>query len=360
MRLGIIGLPNCGKTTLFNALTGQNLETAAVSSGQFEVHNAVVNVPDPRIEKLVAMYNPKKTVYATINFADIAGMDKGISEGGLKGQFRNELQQVDGFVHVIRAFDDPSVPHPYETIDPARDLAIIDGEFLLSDLITVENRLQKLQDELRIKGKKAEPIVLPQVELMERLKAVLEDERPLRTMDLTDEEVKSVRGYGFMTLKPVIVVFNCGEGQHVAPELLVQGKNVLSVELMGKLEAEISQLDAEGAEMFMSEYNITERSADRVIRLSYQLMDIHAFFTVGPDEVRAWSVRVGAAAPEAAGAIHTDLQKGFIRAEVFSYDDLMTVGSEAGLKAAGKFRLEGKEYIVKDGDILNIRFSPAK
>lgn len=360
MRLGIIGLPNCGKTTLFNALTGQNLETAAVSSGQFEVHNAVVNVPDPRIEKLVAMYNPKKTVYATINFADIAGMDKGISEGGLKGQFRNELQQVDGFVHVIRAFDDPSVPHPYETIDPARDLAIIDGEFLLSDLITVENRLQKLQDELRIKGKKAEPIVLPQVELMERLKAVLEDERPLRTMDLTDDEVKSLRGYGFMTLKPVIVVFNCGEGQHVAPELLVQGKNVLSVELMGKLEAEIAQLDAEGAEMFMSEYNITERSADRVIRLSYQLMNIHAFFTVGPDEVRAWSVRVGAAAPEAAGAIHTDLQKGFIRAEVFSYDDLIAVGSEAGLKAAGKFRLEGKDYIVKDGDILNIRFSPAK
>jgi hypothetical protein len=360
MRLGIIGLPNCGKTTLFNALTGQNLETAAVSSGQFEVHNAVVNVPDPRIEKLVSMYNPKKTVYATINFADIAGMDKGISEGGLKGQFRNELQQVDGFVHVIRAFDDPSVPHPYETIDPARDLAIIDGEFLLSDLITVENRLQKLHDELRVKGKKSESIVLPQIELMERLKGVLEDERPLRTVELTDDEVKSLRGYGFMTLKPVIVVFNCGEGQHVAPELLKDSQNVLTVELMGKLEAEISQLDAEGAEMFMSEYNITERSADRVIRLSYQLMDIHAFFTVGPDEVRAWSVRVGAPAPEAAGAIHSDLQKGFIRAEVFSYDDLITVGSEAGLKAAGKFRLEGKEYIVKDGDILNIRFSPAK
>ncbi|MCU0465639.1 MAG: YchF family ATPase [Anaerolineae bacterium] len=306
------------------------------------------------------MYNPKKTVYATINFADIAGMDKGISEGGLKGQFRNELQQVDGFVHVIRAFDDPSVPHPYETIDPARDLAIIDGEFLLSDLITVENRLQKLHDELRVKGKKSESIVLPQIELMERLKGVLEDERPLRTVELTDDEVKSLRGYGFMTLKPVIVVFNCGEGQHVAPELLKDSQNVLTVELMGKLEAEISQLDAEGAEMFMSEYNITERSADRVIRLSYQLMDIHAFFTVGPDEVRAWSVRVGAPAPEAAGAIHSDLQKGFIRAEVFSYDDLITVGSEAGLKAAGKFRLEGKEYIVKDGDILNIRFSPAK
>jgi len=360
MRLGIIGLPNSGKTTLFNALTGQNFETAAVSSGQFEVHNAVVNVPDPRIDKMVEMYKPKKTIYATINFADIAGMDKGISEGGLKGQFRNELQQVDGFVHVVRAFPDDSVPHPYETIDPARDLAIIDGEFLLSDLITIETRLQKLNDELRVKGKKSEQVVLPQIELMERLKAVLEQELPLRTVDLTDEEIKSLRGYGFMTLKPVIVVFNCAEGQHVDPALLQDGVKVLNVELMGKLEAEIAQLDAEGAEMFMSEYNITERSANRVVRLSYQLMNIHAFFTVGPDEVRAWSVAVGATAPEAAGTIHTDLQKGFIRAETFSYDDLVAVGSEAGLKAAGKFRLEGKEYIVKDGDILNIRFSPAK
>jgi GTP-binding protein YchF len=360
MRLGIIGLPNSGKTTIFNALTGQNFETAAVSSGQFEVHNAVVNVPDPRIDKLVEMYKPKKTVYATINFADIAGMDKGISEGGLKGQFRNELQQVDGFVHVVRVFEDPSVPHPYETIDPARDLAIIDGEFLLSDLITVENRLQKLHDELRIKGKKAEPVVQPQIELMERLKATLEEEKPLRVLDLSEEDIKSLRGYGFMTLKPTIVVFNCGEGQHVDAKLLTTADKLLTVELMGKLEAEISQLDAEAAEMFMSEYNITERSASRVIRLSYQLMNIHAFFTVGPDEVRAWSVRVGATAPEAAGVIHSDLQKGFIRAETFSYDDLIAVGSEAALKAAGKFRLEGKDYVVKDGDILNIRFSPAK
>ncbi len=360
MRLGIIGLPNSGKTTLFNALTGQNLETAAVSSGQFEVHNAVVNVPDPRIDKMVEMYKPKKTIYATINFADIAGMDKGISEGGLKGQFRNELQQVDGFVHVVRAFADDGVPHPYETIDPARDLAIIDGEFLLSDLITVETRLQKLNDELRVKGKKSEPIVLPQIELMDRLKAVLEQELPLRTVDLTDDDIKSLRGYGFMTLKPIIVVFNCAEGQHIDPALLKNDVKVLTVELMGKLEEEIAQLDAEGAEMFMSEYNITERSASRVIRLSYQLMNIHAFFTVGPDEVRAWSVEVGSTAPQAAGTIHTDLQKGFIRAETFSYDDLVAVGSEAGLKAAGKFRLEGKEYIVKDGDILNIRFSPAK
>ena len=344
MRLGIIGLPNSGKTTIFNALTGQNLETAAVSSGQFEVHTAVVNVPDPRIDKLTEMYTPKKTIYATITFADIAGMDKGISEGGLKGQFRNELQQVDGLVHVVRAFESSSVPHPYETIDPARDLSIIDGEFLISDLITIENRLQKLNDELRVKGKKSEPEVLPQIEMMGRLKAALEQEMPLRDLDLSDDEVKSLRGYGFFTLKPVIVVYNASEGQQVDAALLAYPhKHAFVTTLQGKLEAEILQLDAEGAEMFMSEYGITERGAAKVIRLSYELMRYLSFFTVGPDEVRAWTVSAGAAAPEAAGVIHSDLQKGFIRAEVFSYDDLVSVGSEAGLKAAGKFRLEGKE-----------------
>lgn len=361
MRLGIIGLPNSGKTTIFNALTGQNLETAAVSSGQFEVHTAVVNVPDVRIDKLTGMYNPKKTIYATITFADIAGMDKGISEGGLKGQFRNELQQVDGLVHVIRAFDSASVPHPYETVDPVRDLNIIDGEFLISDLIAVENRLQKLNDELRIKGKKAESEVGPQIELMNRLKAALEAEMPLRDLDLTSDEVKSLRGYGFLSLKPVILVLNAGDGQQVDGALLeYPHKSAFATVLQGKLEAEIAQLDAEGAEMFMSEYGISELSAAKVIRLSYELMHIQSFFTVGEDEVRAWSVPVGATAPEAAGTIHSDLQRGFIRAEVMAYTDLISAGSESALKAAGKFRLEGKEYVVKDGDILNIRFSPAK
>lgn len=359
MRLGIIGLPNSGKTTIFNALTGQELETAAVSSGQFEVHTAVVNVPDARIDKMTAMYKPKKTIFASITYADIAGMDKGISEGGLKGQFRNELQQVDGLVHVIRAFENSNVPHPYETVNPARDLSIIDGEFLISDLITIENRLQKLNDELRVKGKKSEPEVLPQIEMMNRLKEALENEMPLRDLDLDDDEIKSLKGYGFLSLKPVIVVFNTGDGQTLDAKLLdYPHKNAFTTELKGKLEAEISQLDAESAEMFMSEYGITERSAAKVIRLSYELMHIQAFFTVGADEVRAWSVPVGATAPEAAGVIHSDLQKGFIRAEVFSYEDVISAGSEAALKAAGKFRLEGKEYIVKDGDILNIRFSP--
>jgi GTP-binding protein YchF len=262
-------------------------------------------------------------------------------------------------VHVVRGFADDTVPHPYVDVDPARDLEILDGEFLLSDLVTVENRLEKLNDELRIKGKKAESVVLPQIELMERLKAGLEEEQPLRDMDFSDEDHKSLRGYGFMTLKPVIVVLNIGEDQDTATQKLEYNhRNAHLVTLRAKLESEIAQLSGEDREMFMDEYNITELSAARVIRLSYELMSIQSFFTVGADEVRAWSVAIMATAPEAAGVIHTDLQRGFIRAEVMAYDDLITAGSEAAIKQAGKLRLEGKEYVVNDGDILNIRFQP--
>jgi hypothetical protein len=267
MRLGIIGLPNSGKTTIFNALTGSDLETAAVSSGQFEIHTAVVNVPDPRIDQLTGMYNPKRTIYATITYVDIGGLDKGIGQGGLKGQFRNELSQVDGFVHVVRAFPDETVPHPYVTVDPKRDLEIIDSEFMLNDFVTVESRLEKLNDELRIKGKKAEPVVMPQLELMNRLNEQIANERPLRELDLSEEDFKTLRGYGFLTLKPIIVVVNQGEQATPVEQVLTYefGKSAL-VGLQGKLEAEIAQLDAEGKAMFMDEYNITELSAAKVVR----------------------------------------------------------------------------------------------
>lgn len=358
MRLGIIGLPNSGKTTIFNALTRQNLPTGAVSSGQFEVHTAVVPVPDPRVDKLSAMYNPRKTVYATVTYADIGGLDKGIGQGGLKGQFRNELAMADGFVHVVRAFEDDTIPHPYGSVDPARDVQILDGELLLSDLVSIENRLTRIADELRIKGKKASPGLAEEAALLERLKAQLENEQPLRDLDLTSDEIKSVRSFGFLTLKPTLVVLNVGEQmQDPATILPYEHKRSRVVGLQGKLEAELAQLDAEDAQLFMDEYGIAELSAAKVIRLSYELMAILSFFTVGEDEVRAWSVPIGVSAPEAAGAIHSDLQKGFIRAEVMTYDDLIAAGSEAGVKAAGKLRLEGREYIVQDGDILHIRFN---
>ena len=357
MRLGIIGLPNSGKTTIFNALTGQNLDTTAVSSGQFETHTAVVSVPDPRLDQLSAMYNPKKTTHATITYVDIGGLDKGISEGGLKGQFRNELSQVDGFVHVVRTFPDDTVPHPHITIDAARDLEILDTEFLLDDLVTVERRLEKLADEIRIKGKKLEAQYSDEITLLERLKAQLEAEQPLRDLALAPDEIKPLRGFGFLTLKPVLVVINMGdEAMKIDMDYPHHSSHIVS--LQGKLEAEIAQLDdPDDVEMFMSEYGITELSAARVIRLSYELMAIQSFFTVGEDECRAWSLRIGATAPEAAGTIHTDLQKGFIRAEVMNCLDLIEAGSEAAVKQAGKMHLEGKEYVVQDGDVVHVRFN---
>ena len=358
MRLGIIGLPNSGKTTIFNALTGQDLNTAAVSSGQFEVHTAVVNVPDDRLEKLSALFDPKKKTYATITYADIAGLDKGISEGGIKGQFRNELAQVDGFLHVVRVFADDSIPHPYVDIDPARDIDMLDTEFLLDDLVTVEKRIAKINEEIRVKGKKVEAQYTDELATMERLKTQLEAEKPLRQLDLSENEIKPLRGYGFLTLKPVVIVLNQGD-EKTEPHIEGEHDDKSAViGLQGKLEAEIAQLDdPDDKTMFMDEYDITELAAPKVIRLSYDLMAIQSFFTVGEDECRAWSVRVGANAPEAAGVIHSDLQKGFIRAEVMSTDDMLEAGSEAELKKRGQLHLEGKDYIVQDGDIMHFRFN---
>lgn len=356
MKLGIVGLSNSGKTTIFNALTGSSLPTGAGTSGQFEIHTAVVNVPDPRVDTLSAMYNPKKTIYTQVTYVDIGGLDKGVGEGGLKGQFRNELAQLDGFVHVVRGFRDGNVPHPYETIDPKRDAEILDGEFLLTDLVLIESRLERIDAELKRKGRTVEKAVVDEQEMMLRLKAYLEDEKLLRDVGLTDEEMKPYRGYGFLTLKPALIVVNTGEADG---EMRFDYPHDLSqvVSLKGKIEAELSQLDPDDAAVFMDEYGISELSAAKVIRVSYELMAIQSFFTVGEDEVRAWSVGIGATAPEAAGVIHSDLQKGFIRAEVMTYDDLIAAGSEAALKATGKIRLEGKEYVVKDGDIVHIRFN---
>jgi GTP-binding protein YchF len=354
MRLGIIGLPNSGKTTIFNALTRSNLPTGAATSAQFEVHTAVVNVPDERIEKLTAMYKPKRTIQTQVTYVDIGGLEKGVAEGGLKGQFRNELAQLDGLVHVLRAFEDENVPHPYNSVNPQRDLDTIDSEFLLSDLVTVESRLERIAEEQRRKGKTLEKAVADEAEVLERLKAALEEGIPLRNLDLTAADIKPLKGFGLLTLKPVLVVLNQGEQLREYP-LVYTHKRSQIIQLQGRIEAEISQLEAEDAEMFMAEYNITELSAARVIRLSYDLLALECFFTVGEDEVRAWRMPSGATAPEAAGVIHSDLQKRFIRAEVFHYDDLMTLGSEAAVRSAGKFRMEGRDYIVRDGDILHVR-----
>lgn len=358
MKLGIIGLPNSGKTTVFNALTGGDFDTSAVSSGLFEVNTSVVNVPDERLDKLEALYNSKKKTYATIIYTDVGGLDKGIGEGGLEGPLRNELQQVDGFLHVLRAFESDVVPHPYETVNPQRDLETLDTEFLLLDLVAVEKRLERIENELRVKGKRADQNLVDEKPLMEKLRAHLENDKPLRDMSLTERERKMMGGFGFLSLKPVLIVINLGDERTSGDDNIdYDYKNANHVGIQAALEAEIAQLDAEDAEMFKEEYGITELSADKVIRLSYDLLGVQDFLTAGESEVRAWTIPEGATAFEAAGAIHTDIQKGFIRAEVIPYQDLITLGGEKEAKAAGKMRLESKDYIVKEGDVLVFRHS---
>jgi GTP-binding protein YchF len=357
MRLGIIGLPNSGKTTIFNALTRSDRPTAPVSSGKLEVFTAVVPVPDPRIDTLTKMFNPKKTIYATITYTDIGGLEKSVGASGISGELRNQLQQVDGFIHVVRDFEDDTVPHPDVTIDPARDVNTLDSEFLLSDLIVVEKRIERMGEELR-KGKIANKTAHDlETVTLDRFKKQLDDLQPLRDLEVTEEELKIVRGYGLMSLKPILIIFNTGEKNREPGEILpgYEHKNTRLVSLQGRIEAEIAQLEGDDQKMFLEEYGISEPGASRVIRASYDLMDIQSFFTVGEDEVRAWTVPVGATAQESAGAIHSDLSRGFIRAEVTPYADLIAAGNMVEIKKLGQMRLEGKEYTVKDGDILNIR-----
>ncbi len=355
MRLGIIGLPQSGKTTLFNALTRGSAPTG-ISAGKFEVHTAVVDVPDGRVDKLSAMFNPKKTIYAKVTYVDIAGLDGSAGKAGIAGTLLNQLTQMDGFIHVVRCFADENVPHVSGSVDPGRDLAAMDNEFILNDLIAVERKLERLAEEAKKGAGREKAVIEREHVLFEKFHKVLSEETPLRDIEISAEEEKTMSGFGFLSRKPVLIVFNVSEGQK-PPEISYAHKHSLTVTLQAKLEAEIAQLPADEAAVFLKEYGIEEPSLNRMIRLSYDLLGLQSFFTVGEDECRAWTVRRGALAPEAAGEVHTDLQKGFIRAEVVAYDELMALGGMSEAKAKGRLRLEGKEYVVKDGDILNIRFN---
>jgi hypothetical protein len=356
MKLGLVGLPSAGKTTLFNALTGMNRPTTGAVPGKLDIQVAVVDVPDPRLETLNEMFDPRKKVPAKITYADIGGVAKGISEGGLGGQFRQEISQMDGLLVVVRAFLNPGVPHPDEGINPHADLETLDSEFLFSDLALVEARIDRLSEEMS-RGKNRDENARELV-LLERIKTTLEDETPLRGLEFAEEELKKIRGFGFLTMKPRLVLVNTGEENAPFNDLLAlreKGEKVISIQ--GSLEMEISQLDAEEAAIFQAEYGISEPARDRVIRESYGILRVQTFFTVGEDEVRAWPHRVGAAAREAAGEIHSDLERGFIRAEIIHCDTLIELGGLSEARSVGKLRVEGKTYIMQDGDVMNVLFN---
>lgn len=357
MKLAIIGLPGAGKTTIFNALTRGDAPTGRSMGGRFDVLTAVVEVPDPRVQRLAALFQPRKVTYARVTYNDVAGLQKGLGEaGGLSGALLNHLATADAFVHVVRAFESELFPHADGAVDAARDLAALDTELLLADLVAVEGKLDRLREGLKKGALKDRNAALAEEALFQRLHDALSEERPLRDLDLTVGEQKALRGYGLLTLKPTLVVFNAGDDQ-ADVELPQPYAHTETVTLRGRLEAELAQLRDDDLELFMAEYGVSELGLDRVVRLSYDLLGLQSFFTVGEDEVRAWTVRRGATALEAAGAIHTDLARGFIRAEVVPQEELLQLGSLAAARSAGKLRLEGKQYLVQNGDIVHVKFN---
>ncbi len=319
-----------------------------------EVHTAVVDVPDTRIHHLAEIYHPKKVTYAKVTYADVAGLE-GRGQGDISGQLRNELGNMDAFIHVVRCFEDDNVPHPAITIDPARDIEAMNTELLLNDLITVERKLERLTAD-RGKGGRDKDAIEKEYALFTRLQAHLSGEKPLREMEIDAEEIKDITGYQFLTRKPMLIVLNLGEGQAL-PDVSVAAGTLPVVGIQGKLEMDLAQLPEEDAAEFLAEYGITEPGLNRMIRESYDLLGLHSFFTVGEDEVRSWPLKIGANAQQAAGVIHTDLYRGFIRAEVARYDYLVESKSLAALRDQGKLQVEGKQYIVRDGDIVHVRFN---
>ena len=365
MRIGIIGLPNSGKTTIFNVLTGGSAPTAAYTGGTFQVNTAMVNVPDERVDRLTDMYAPKKTTYARVEYADIAGLSGSVDaekrSTNISGELQNAIANNDALLHVVRAFADEAVPHPLDSVDPVRDVSNLDAELTISDLSKIENRLERLEASLK-RGKAFPTFEDDKIEfdILSRLKPHVEQGLPIRDFELTPDEEKRLRGFQFLSAKPLLIMFNLGD-EAETPHLDYPHQKSAITAVRGRLEMDIAQLDDDDDRaMFMEEYSLTELSAERIIRESYDLLGRMVFFTVGEDEVRAWEIDRGAAALACAGAIHTDLARGFIRAEVVSYDDLMAAGSNAAARSAGKIRLEGKEYVVNDGDILVIRFNVNK
>ena len=350
MRLGIIGLEQSGKTTVFNALTGAEQEVG--NFGKIEAHIAMVKVPDERINWLSNLYTPKKTTYADIEFVDIPGSINDSSDAKIVASAR----EVDAFVFVIRTFDNPNVLHPLETIDPIRDFEQIKTGLIVADMTIAEKRIEKLEKSVT-KGA-ASVDEKTEFEVLQKIMKTLENEKPASEADLSEQEEKAIRSFQFLTLKPYLSLINVSDDTLQSEETQKTLSDLPnSMPMCANIEMEIRRLDENDRIAFLEDLGITELSLNLFIRNAYKTLGLISFFTVGEDEVRAWTIPQGTPAVTAAGKIHSDLERGFIRAEVFSFDDIKKAGSEREVKSAGLFRLEGKEYIVKDGDIVSIKFS---